>query len=601
LFAEKNRLLVTWRDPRSLSLQIFWLVYPVHALLSFARNYDQGTNSLYVTIFSLLGPTIGLVPFYFAHRKILRALNKSSVRHTLGTYIFMGVIDGVFFRVLFSGQATTPSELILAVLINAEFVVIAFSTTAYVKISIQNLIATSQNQEARFDRSIKNLDDIRRKYNDERLKLKDILETRIIPVLHDVENAIRNLAESQKPIQFQEVSQNVQAMAIEPIREISHQYAVKKKTRSRVNEVFSLRGKKTEQTWNSLGYVIKSIQPPSYLAAAVLFIIFITIEEGDCRPRNLIMNAILFMILALANLLSRTNFFSHSSRPTYLTLFAIFSASSIWVFISNSPSLSCTKTQTMTETTLTSIGIGIIILVSGIFSQLVAEADEEARELESEIAKNQSEYVAINSDLNTLRKKVSEVMHGTVIGRLAAITLMLKDFSTKNDNAQFTQTDFLQNKVIPSMQNIESELLSLLQANNDDKRDVLDEIEKIVEYWRGLIEVEYQISPRLVELDKFKPPQISLSAICQELIANANRHANARSVTIEIELNEEIGRESLWSIRICCRDDGKKDAVIRSGGIGLAPITSAGGTWKITHLHPSGNIVDIEFPYFVVS
>ena len=401
----------------------------------------------------------------------------------------MGVIDGVFFRVLFSGQATTPSELILAVLINAEFVVIAFSTTAYVKISIQNLIATSQNQEARFDRSIKNLDDIRRKYNDERLKLKDILETRIIPVLHDVENAIRNLAESQKPIQFQEVSQNVQAMAIEPIREISHQYAVKKKTRSRVNEVFSLRGKKTEQTWNSLGYVIKSIQPPSYLAAAVLFIIFITIEEGDCRPRNLIMNAILFMILALANLLSRTNFFSHSSRPTYLTLFAIFSASSIWVFISNSPSLSCTKTQTMTETTLTSIGIGIIILVSGIFSQLVAEADEEARELESEIAKNQSEYVAINSDLNTLRKKVSEVMHGTVIGRLAAITLMLKDFSTKNDNAQFTQTDFLQNKVIPSMQNIESELLSLLQANNDDKRDVLDEIEKIVEYWRGLIEV----------------------------------------------------------------------------------------------------------------
>jgi glucose-6-phosphate-specific signal transduction histidine kinase len=151
------------------------------------------------------------------------------------------------------------------------------------------------------------------------------------------------------------------------------------------------------------------------------------------------------------------------------------------------------------------------------------------------------------------------------------------------------------------MQNIESELLSLLQANDDAKRDVLDEIVNIVEYWRGLIEVKYQISPRLVELDKFKPPQISLSAICQELIANANRHANARSVTIEIELNEEIGRESLWSIRICCRDDGMKDAVIRSGGIGLAPITSAGGTWKITHLHPNGNIVDIEFPYFVLS
>ena len=44
-----------------------------------------------------------------------------------------------------------------------------------------------------------------------------------------------------------------------------------------------------------------------------------------------------------------------------------------------------------------------------------------------------------------------------------------------------------------------------------------------------------------------------------------------------------------------------KDAVIRSCGIGLAPITSAGGTWKITHLHPSVNIVDIEFPYFVLS
>ena len=192
-------------------------------------------------------------------------------------------------------------------------------------------------------------------------------------------------------------------------------------------------------------------------------------------------------------------------------------------------------------------------------------------------------------------------MHGPVVGRLAAIRLMLKYHSSKNDNAQFTQTDFLQNKVIPSMRNIESELLALLQAKDNDKKNVLNEIENIVEYWRGLIEVKYQISSRLVELDKFKPQQISLSDICQELISNANRHANARSVTIQIELNEEKGRENLWSIRICCRDDGMRDAISRSGGIGLAPITSAGGTWKITHLHPSGNIVDIEFPYFLVS
>ena len=292
-------------------MQIFWLVYPLHVLLSFARNYNQGTNFLYVTIFALLGPTIGLVPFYFAHRKILTEPNKSSVRHTLGTYIVMGVMDGVIFRVLFSGQAATPNELLLAVLINIEFIVIAFSTTAYVKISVQNLLANYQTQEARFDRSIKNLDDLRRKYNDERFKLKEILETRIIPALHDIEKSIRTLAESQKPIQFHEVSQQVQALAIEPIREISHQYAAKEKTRSRVNEVFSLRVKKTEQTWSLLRHVIKSIQPPSYLAAVVLFIILITIEEGDCRPRNLLMNAILLMILALANLLSRTNFLSH--------------------------------------------------------------------------------------------------------------------------------------------------------------------------------------------------------------------------------------------------------------------------------------------------
>ena len=101
-------------------------------------------------------------------------------------------------------------------------------------------------------------------------------------------------------------------------------------------------------------------------------------------------------------------------------------------------------------------------------------------------------------------------MHGPVVGRLAAITLMLKDYSTKSDDTPFSRTDFLQNKVMPSMQNIESDLLSLLQANENDKGDVLDEIEKIVEYWRGLIEVKYQISPRLVEMDTFKPPQISL-------------------------------------------------------------------------------------------
>ena len=600
MFAEKNRLLETWRDPRSLSLQIFWAVYPLHVLLSFVRNYDQGTKFPSVAIFALLGPTIGLVPFYLARRKIFTEVNKSSVRHTLGTYIVMGVMDGVFFRVLYSGQAITPNELFLAVLINIEFIIIAFSTTAYVKISVQNLIAKYQTQEAQFDRSVRNLHDINEKYSKERLKLKNILETRIIPMLHDVENSIQNLAESQKPIQFHEVSQHVQALAIEPIREISHQYAVKEKTRSQIGEVFSLRMKNAAQIWALLRYFIKSIQPPSYIAAVVLFIIIISIEDGDCRPRNLLMSVILLVILILANLLSRTNFFSHSSRPTYLTLFAIFSAYFIWVFISNLPSLSCTQTQTTAETTLTSIGIAIIILISGIFSQLVTEADAEARELNSEISKNQSEYIAINSDLNTLRKKVSEVMHGPVVGRLAAITLMLKDYSTKSDDTPFSRTDFLQNKVMPSMQNIESDLLSLLQANENDKGDVLDEIEKIVEYWRGLIDVKYQISPRLVEMDTFKPPQISLSDICQELIANANRHANARSVSIEIELNAEKDREELWSIRICCTDDGLKDAIIRSGGIGLSPITSAGGTWKITHLHPSGNIVDIEFPYFIV-
>lgn len=597
LSVDNYRIIQYWRNPQSLGQRIFWIVFPIYVFVIYLRNVDGSKSVINQIFLSMLTLSASYFFLLFIQKQISKNLKIPSALLTVVVYILMGLLNGLSSRVVFTGTSSTQNEILLAILINSLFVVVAFSITSYSIISIQDLRKSLKNREIQYARAITNLRDAEQNFYEEEFNLQKTVDTRITPVLKEVERIIQKLKINDKSDELKILSQQIQIISIEPLRKISHEYAVRDESRSRIFELLTIGKFNWRQRSDFLKVIFTSIRPPNYSALIVLNLIMVLIVQEDCRPRTLLMNLILLLIIFTARTLSRLDYFIRPDRMVLLTLSSLVLATIIWAGIYNSPDFACSNSQSPGEVVIACIGIAVLLLSSGIYSEVFASGLKAEGEINDGILSIQSEQLVIDQELIALRRRVSEVMHGPVIGRFAAISLICKDFADKNTGKANIDLEPLQKKIDPLIKSIKSEL-AFLRVHQEIRKDFETEIDEIVQYWRGLIDVQYQISPRLLDLDPETPAQLSIPSICQELITNANRHANARKVGITVELIEGDGRKEAWKVHIRCSDNGSRGETIQSGGIGLASIVSAGGSWTITHLHTVGNTVEIDFPYF---
>ena len=599
MFGDDSVIFKLWRSPRAISLTLFWSIYPLHLIATYARNVNLDKSLPEILAQAFIAPLVGIVPLYIARYKILKNRPASSVRLTLLTYFTMAVLDGTTSRLFALGSEVQYSEILAGIGINIEFIAIFFSLGTYVLVTLESLSKSLRAKSVLLSKIIAKRDASRNKAEQEILALQEILQSRVTPILESVELGIRNLNIEYARQDGGRLAQKIQIESITPIRQTSHDLAKNSLTeRSPLSALFARQVSQIRTFLFFAKTALTTLRPPNYLASAIFFVFIVSVVRGDCRPRTFLMNSILAAILIIASTLGRSQYFKKSPRGAYLTIGSLVIATTIWIRIYNSPVLECVDSRPGSEVIFASIAIGLSILVSGFYSQFVVETNVEQRRLDEDIAIVRSDISRLENQVSQMRRKSALVLHGPVLGRLSSIALTLKEFSDREVSQALEELDDMKSRLLPLIESSQAELAKILTAEDEVNRPIRTKIDEVVQYWQGLISVEYTIDPVLEKLIIDQTPQLSIADLIQELITNANRHANARRVIVEVSLAGASALPSQLRINIKCQDDGVKRAKIKSKGLGLSPIIEAGGEWSLTPITPRGNIIDISYPYF---
>ena len=598
MFGDTNVIFRLWRNPKAISFSLFWVIYPIHIAVTYARNEQLDKTLLELAAQALIGPLAALVPLWIARHLILRNRRISSVRFTLLTYFLMAVFDGTTIRLFAKGSTVQVSDILAGIGVNFQFILTTFSIAAYVSITIDSLANNLQAKSSLLSKLIAKRDTTRLAAEQEVVAIQATIQSRITPILENLEFEIRNLNIEYASQDGARLAQKIQIESIAPLREASHEIAKKSlETTSLIRSSIKLQISRFRNFTEFSIYTLRGLRPPNYLTSVMLLIWSLSIVRGDCRPRNYLMNAILALILFSAASLGRIKYFKKPPRGAYLAVGAMMLANLTWFQILNSPKLECVDSRTVLEIILATIAANFTLLVSCLYPQFLAETNLVQRKLDKDIAVVRSDILRLENDVAQMRKKSASVLHGPILGRLSSIALTLKEFSDRGLNEAMEELEDMKAVLIPIITSSQAELENILSERALVIRPIHTEIDEVVQYWRGLIAVEYTVDPILETLTITHTPQLSISDLVQELITNANRHAIARHVAIEISLVGDREIPSQWRIHIKCQDDGLNHTKAKAKGLGLSPILDVGGQWNLTPIMPRGNIVDIYYPY----
>lgn len=129
-----------------------------------------------------------------------------------------------------------------------------------------------------------------------------------------------------------------------------------------------------------------------------------------------------------------------------------------------------------------------------------------------------------------VRQRVYRILHGSVQGRLASVSLALTAMVGRDSKAQLE----LMEQAIEQLRLAELELKHAFD-NQHDERPTAEILVEITGAWRNLIDIQLQTEPdALAQLDRHAALRAEVVAAVQEGITNAHRHAAASTVKVEL-------------------------------------------------------------------
>lgn len=132
------------------------------------------------------------------------------------------------------------------------------------------------------------------------------------------------------------------------------------------------------------------------------------------------------------------------------------------------------------------------------------------------------------------RERVYRLLHGSVQGRLAAVSLALTAVA---DGEQAAQQELMA-QAIEQLRLAEVELRHAFDDQSTRMRPTR-KLKDVVHSWRNLMSIQLDIDPQVVaSLDGFELFGTEVVSAIQEGITNAHRHSKASSVDVKLQLDE---------------------------------------------------------------
>jgi signal transduction histidine kinase len=186
------------------------------------------------------------------------------------------------------------------------------------------------------------------------------------------------------------------------------------------------------------------------------------------------------------------------------------------------------------------------------------------------------EFSALESEEQSVRNQLAQVLHGPIQGRLAIASMLLRNSdSTNTSDSAGAQPQMKRIKEL--LESIETDIV--LQQGPHPSVDPRKSAQEFRHLWRGLLEADLTLTPEAAAILAGSPPlNTRVFEIIGEAALNASRHGQAHRLTVAVQ-REESTRDSLI---IEALNDGLPPAAGASSGLGSARIRQMGGQWSLS-------------------
>jgi signal transduction histidine kinase len=187
------------------------------------------------------------------------------------------------------------------------------------------------------------------------------------------------------------------------------------------------------------------------------------------------------------------------------------------------------------------------------------------------------EFSTLESEAQSVRNQLAQVLHGPIQGRLAIASMLLRNSdSTHSSDSDGPQPSMIRIKEL--LESIETDIV--LQQAPHSSVDPWQSAEEFRHLWRGLLEADLTLTPEATAILAGSPPlNTRVFEIIGEAALNASRHGHAHRLTVAVQ-REESTRDSLL---IEALNDGiPPPPGSVSSGLGSARIRQMGGQWSLS-------------------
>lgn len=168
------------------------------------------------------------------------------------------------------------------------------------------------------------------------------------------------------------------------------------------------------------------------------------------------------------------------------------------------------------------------------------------------------------------RNQVYRLLHGSVQGRLAAVSLALTAIVAEANPAK---REALLAQANEQMALAAADLRGAFEQEQPSVA-AADSLAELTKAWRNLIIIEVDADPAVLKaLDAKRSVREEVLSAIQEGVTNAHRHASASRVEVTLSLDEE-------AVRLSIRNDGRTNGSDATDGTGLERITLGASSVK---------------------
>lgn len=370
-----------------------------------------------------------------------------------------------------------------------------------------------------------------------RENLQGVISERIEKALEQISKQLANLSGTTDSKLLLATAANVRELAESDVRRLSHELS------ETSADNFDLPRTKRRLTW--LGFVKfggdSSANIPWVISVGSLQAIALALAIGDADTTLVVVISLLvgFPILVLVDSI-RKRLFSQSptwlqilSAPVEYLVLSLIGVQIVGLVAKDFGNLNLFLEKFMTAVPIGGMSIWFLIFLIRGFSATYAERTKELIETSKMLLDS---LMSVRLELAGVRSRLAKLLHGSVQGRLASVSLALTaTASTQNS----IEANNLLSQAKAQLDLAKQDLAEAFAKQNESVSFSL-KLEELLAGWQGLVEIKLNLAEKIrVTLEGNSALSLKVIESMQECLTNAVRHALANSVSFEFSISED--------------------------------------------------------------